>query len=504
MCQRHLLNFLIHIMTRIFSMRLISCFIGIVLLLACGRQADPLKPHRVFINDVQKNKKGFYYLGKSVKNGSREQAIGIFDSGIGGLSVLHAIITADNFNSKQQAIPDGLLDFCNESFIYFADQANMPYSNYVEVGKKELLVEHVFKDALFLLNRRYHNPDQTGEIVYDKPTVKSIVIACNTATAFGKDRLVDFFERNGINIHVVGVIDAGAMGALDLLKKDENAVIAVFATPATVKSGAYVNVLHDLIYSGGFSGKIKIVQHGGKGLHEAIDQKPEFINESASGIRASYQGPSFSDAQYPIDTSLLDVYHFDTAGNHLLYNKETIMDSDTLQLNSIENYVRYHIVSLVREIQLSGSGIPLRALILGCTHYPFAEDVIEEVLDELRHQDEFRSVLADSIVIIDPAENTAIELYRILAEQGLLHAGDTEQTGDASFYISVPNIHLADADITDKGTFSYSYQYLTRDINMLQDFTLLVPFSREVIHENQLKQIEAHFPETFNLIMQDL
>ena len=112
-------------------------------------------------------------------------AIGIFDSGIGGLSVFDAIINADNFNAHQQQISDGIIDFSKEKFIYFADQANMPYSNYVEAGRIELLIEHILKDVVFLMNDRYHSSPKSEEILYDKPNVKTIVIACNTATAYG-------------------------------------------------------------------------------------------------------------------------------------------------------------------------------------------------------------------------------------------------------------------------------------------------------------------------------
>ncbi len=59
-------------------------------------------------------------------------SIGVFDSGIGGITVFDEILNADNYNEAGKRVSDNVPDFKKESFIYMADQANMPYSNYVE------------------------------------------------------------------------------------------------------------------------------------------------------------------------------------------------------------------------------------------------------------------------------------------------------------------------------------------------------------------------------------
>ncbi|MCL2739277.1 MAG: hypothetical protein FWE30_07505, partial [Bacteroidales bacterium] len=62
--------------------------------------------------------------------GNSFSPIGIFDSGTGGLTVMDAIVTLDMFNnSTGEEGPDGIRDFEGASFIYLADQANMPYGN---------------------------------------------------------------------------------------------------------------------------------------------------------------------------------------------------------------------------------------------------------------------------------------------------------------------------------------------------------------------------------------
>ncbi|MEN8155896.1 MAG: Asp/Glu/hydantoin racemase [Bacteroidota bacterium] len=485
-------------------MRFILSVFLFFLLVQCNRKPDILEPHQGFIQDILNNRDGFYYLERSLPENRQDLAIGVFDSGIGGLSVFDAIIKADNFNVRQEPEPDGIRDFSGEKFVYLADQANMPYSNYAETGRTELLVEHILKDAVFLVNNRYHNSPGSDQVLHDKPRVKSIVIACNTATAFGQAQIEALFEKTGMNIYVIGVIDSGAKGALALLGKDEEGVIAVFATPATVKSGAYVEALEDQIAAGHYNGRIEIIQQGGKGLHESIDHKPGFIKEVAKGTYPAYQGPSYSHPQYKIERSLLPAYHFDTTSSHLLYNRETLQLSDTIQLNSIENYVRYHLVTLVEKIRESGADLPLRSIVLGCTHYPFVIDEITEVLDELRGMERYTPLLPDQIALIDPAENSAVELYSHLFDGGLLNRESGGPGCTSSFFISVPNRSLPGSQVTREGSFDYEYQYFGREANDLKNSTLIIPFSREVISDGQLQQIERRFPETYRLITRPL
>jgi hypothetical protein len=114
----------------------------------------------------------------------RTLPVGVFDSGVGGLTVLEALKTFDmHDNASGNPGADGLPDFANERFVYFGDQANMPYGNYGTVGKTDFLRELVLKDAAFLLGRRWR-ANATSEPRMDKPPVKAIVIACNTATAY--------------------------------------------------------------------------------------------------------------------------------------------------------------------------------------------------------------------------------------------------------------------------------------------------------------------------------
>ncbi len=63
-------------------------------------------------------------------------------------------------------------------------------------------------------------------------------------------------------------------------------------------------------------------------------------------------------------------YNFDFSNNQILYSGNENNPTE-IQLNSVDNYIKYHIISLLENIKNSGSAIKLKSVILGCTHYPF-------------------------------------------------------------------------------------------------------------------------------------
>jgi glutamate racemase len=128
--------------------------------------------------------------------------VGVFDSGIGGLTVAHEVI-------KQ--LP-------HESVIYFGDTARVPY------GPKS-------PDTV----RRYSR--EIAEFLQGEG-VKSIVIACNTATAHALDAL-----RDELDMPVIGVVEPGARAAVSATRRGH---IGVIGTVGTIKSGAYERAIRAL------------------------------------------------------------------------------------------------------------------------------------------------------------------------------------------------------------------------------------------------------------------
>ena len=92
-----------------------------------------------------------FSFDKSAWSGeTKHLPIGVFDSGIGGLTVLEALLKLDAYhNDTLQPGADGKPDFAQERFICFGDQANMPYGNYPAADKTPFLRELILKDAFF-------------------------------------------------------------------------------------------------------------------------------------------------------------------------------------------------------------------------------------------------------------------------------------------------------------------------------------------------------------------
>ena len=268
---------------------------------------------RAIVSVILEEEDSFYHIDfENYPEMDNSLPIGVFDSGTGGLTVLDALVKFDGYNnaSKERG-SDGEPDFTSEKFIYLADQANMPYGNYSSEEKTDLLVEHILKDTQFLLSNKYYR--EAGDSIFqeDKQPVKSIVIACNTATAYGSEFITEFIDKTGIELKVIGVIDAGARGTLATLEKDESGSVGVMATVGTIASKGYENTLLRIKDELNYTGEIQVFNQGGHGIAEAVDEEPDFINRDLKEPREDYRGPSLDNPDFEIDKTLMDIYNFD-------------------------------------------------------------------------------------------------------------------------------------------------------------------------------------------------
>jgi glutamate racemase len=131
-----------------------------------------------------------------------DSPIGLFDSGIGGLTVLQQIT---------EVLP-------RENTVYLGDTARSPYGT----KSVETVLRYSFENADFLIQKN----------------VKLLVVACNTSTAVALKALQD-----NLSVPVVGVIEPGARAAV---AKTKNKKIGVIGTEATIQSGAYTQALKAL------------------------------------------------------------------------------------------------------------------------------------------------------------------------------------------------------------------------------------------------------------------
>lgn len=137
-----------------------------------------------------------------IQENKKAAPIGVFDSGIGGLTVVREIM---------RQIP-------NENIVYFGDTARVPYGN-------------KSKDTVTRFSRQILRFLETNQ-------VKTIVVACNTASAYAMEVL----ERE-TDIPIIGVVKPGARVAFQVTR---NRRIGVIATEATIGSQIYTNYIEEL------------------------------------------------------------------------------------------------------------------------------------------------------------------------------------------------------------------------------------------------------------------
>ena len=226
-------------------------------------------------------------------------AIGVFDSGVGGLTVLNEII---------KLLP-------KEDTIYLGDTARVPYG----IRSADTVIRYSLENSEFLLAKN----------------IKLLVVACNTASAVALPCL-----RDKYNVPIIGVIEPGVRKAVRTTRKNR---VGVIGTERTIKSAAYLNTI------------------------KRLNPKIDVINQACSLFV-----PLVEEGWTDNDVVFL------TAKRYLSKLKDADIDT----------------------------------LILGCTHYPLLKNVL-------------RKVMGHEVLLVDSAEETAIEVIELLKTNNLLNLEDT-------------------------------------------------------------------------------
>lgn len=228
------------------------------------------------------------------KTNLKDLPIGIFDSGVGGLTVAREIM---------RQIP-------NERIVYFGDTARVPYG-----GKsKEIVTKYSQQIVRFLKTQN----------------VKAIVIACNTASAYALEQI-----EKEIDIPIIGVVKPGAVTATRVTR---NGKIGVIATEGTIHSQIYTHYIKEL----------------GNNTEVLGKACPLFVPLVEEGLL-----------------------------------EDPVTDEIAQRYLSV----------------LIDSGID--TLILGCTHYPLIRSTVGRVM-------------GDSVTLVNPAYETAVELKSLLEKNHML------------------------------------------------------------------------------------
>lgn len=254
--------------------------------------------------------------------------IGVFDSGVGGLSVWREIVSC---------LP-------SESIVYFADSANCPYGT----KSQEEIIAFCDRIVHFLIDQQ----------------CKLIVVACNTATAMAIEYL-----RASFNLPFVGMEPALKPAALE----SNTGVIGILATAGTFKGRLFNET------KARFAEKVKVIMTVGEGLVELVEQGKTGTAEARKLLR-SYIEPMLEEGA--------------------------------------------------------------DRLVLGCTHYPFLADDIDDIA-------------GGKLKLIDPAVAIAHRVAYLL-EQGELKCHESVQQPYYHFYSSGDNIQVLSSMVRNITKKNYS------------------------------------------------
>ncbi len=252
---------------------------------------------------------GHFFVMKKVNKPADNNPIGIFDSGVGGLTVAHAI---------KQILPD-------EELVYFGDTAHLPYGDKSEGA----IINYSRKITEFLIGH--------GS--------KIILVACNSASASAYTVLRDEYGDKVLILDVIGPV-------IDYIALKDYSRVGVIGTKRTISSGTY---------------------------------EKEFKERCPDSEIVSLATPL-------LVPMIEEGFIFDDISNAI-----------------IRTYLS--------DKRLSG----LKALVLGCTHYPLIKNQISKFYDF-------------DIEVVDSARVVALELRRMLEDNNLLNTGAAKSAD--KFYVS--------------------------------------------------------------------
>lgn len=472
-----------------------------LLFISCDRDKEEVEIYIPIVQTALNDSSSCNYINfDEFPENKRFLSIGIFDSGIGGLSILDLLLNADYFNNiTGEEVPDGIKDFAGENFDYLSDRANMPYGEYSSYNKIDYLRELVVKDALFLLNNRFFINSFEDEPSGKKSRSKIVIAACNSASAYGLNDIKDLVD-NQDSIKVIGIIDSAVRTAIEDVINEKSAVVSLMASKSTIDSKVYDKLFNTELEKYGIK-SVAFTSFADYGLTAAIENQSDYIDRQATEFRDNYRGPKFGREANQIHPKLINVYNFNLENNGIIYKKLFGQYVD-IQLNSIENYARFNIVNIVENHRLSGNTSPLKSIILGSTHFSLIKDMLYEIIEEIRSyrvdgRAIYREIISNDFKFIDPSEDCAKECYKILREDNnlALRIGESK----VNLYISVPSYHLTSECLDTLGGLNRTFKF-GRMVNSEEITTKQIPLTKSNFDDATLKLLEKSIPVTFNLI----
>ncbi|MCW5588169.1 MAG: glutamate racemase [Legionellales bacterium] len=220
--------------------------------------------------------------------------IGVFDSGVGGLTVLKAL---------EATLP------C-EKFIYLGDTARLPY------GIKSEHTVQVYSEQItrFLLQHQ----------------IKLLVIACNTASSLA----LDYLQHQFPDLMIVGVVKPGALYAAQQSRSHH---LGILATEATIRAGGYQREILN-------HNPQAVINTCSCGMLVALAEEGWHFDEVSIAVAKKYLEPMFAEDN-AIDTLVLGCTHFPLlkpAINHVLSSDVQLIDSAEVTAQTVAELLKQH------------------------------------------------------------------------------------------------------------------------------------------------------------------
>ena len=415
--------------------------------------------------------------------------IGIMDSGTGGLAILERFLTADEYdNITGKLVADNIGDFVGENLTYLADIANVPYVGYLNKGKKDFLRELMLKNTLFMMGDSYFSLAFDDEPMKGKEKVKLLIVGSSIAATYAMNDVEELLRLSNTGVQAISVVEATASEVSRQLTVDD--AVGIISNTNVLQSKIYDNLLG-----------INLVKQMSYGFTEDMKMGENLIDKTLGAPRASYSGPVFGENVENINVELLPRYNFSLENNDILYSRIGRKFKE-IQLNSMENYARFSLMSLVEKHRKNADGKKLKFVILDCEYSVHYKDVLETMVASLRDYQQdgkyiYKNCISEDFQFIDPSLAVVKQAYSILRKSEILSM-NLKKTKVESF-ISIPAYGEGTIQVGDYHWFRDDYKFGRFVGTELQTFKM-VPFALKYLDQETVRNIEIVAPKSYKLI----
>ncbi len=432
--------------------------------------------------------------------------IGVMDWSIDGYSVVEMFLTSDGYdNVAGTHEADGIVDFGGENFQFLLDMANGPYYQYILGDNVDFLKEQVLRNVIFLTGNSYYNLAVDETPMGIKPRVKLVVVASPVADYKVMEDINGFLAATGTGVRALGVMSCGIESMVADIARKEEVSVSVLFPDGGLKARNYEEALRAAAAAKGFTGKLNVFGQETEGLSQAIKGNKDYVDESVSRLRLNYQGPQIGISYNNIDLALIERYNFNYEDNALLTKKRPDGTID-IQINSVENYIRYYLVSVIERHRRSGSTTPISKFYLADFQYHCVKDIINNVISELYNYRRdgmylYRNSIDANYKIIDPMECAVRKSYAMLRESDLLAVRGAKS--ELHSFITLPATSLPADYMTSEGDLADSVKY-SRTSEMEFLTTKQLAFDSRYLTDEEISHIADDSPNAFLLISNSL